>query len=327
MNRDSKLIFISWTDDCSRSDSIAARLGGESHMVYSPEWGSRFLTIAFKYLSQTFKTLRILMRERPATVFVMTPPVAACLPVWMYCAVTRCRYFIDAHTGALLYSAWAKVPFIHRFFSRRAVATFVTNEHLRDMLASWNAPVLLVPDVPVVFPEPQPYRVKAGVNMVFVSTFTVDEPLELFLEAAARVPDVHFFVTGNDKKLDPDLRAKTPPNVSYTGFIAAEDYVGLLLAADAVISLTRGDHTMQRGAYEAAYLGRPIVTSDFGVLRQFFDKGTVHVGNDVESIATGLQEMRDNLARFAEEVQDLKQDKLDRWDRVVTEIKRAIAAS
>ncbi len=37
------LVFISWAPFCSRSDSIAARLGGRSYMVYSPEYGSRYL--------------------------------------------------------------------------------------------------------------------------------------------------------------------------------------------------------------------------------------------------------------------------------------------
>lgn len=327
MSHAKPLVFISWTDDCSRSDSIATRLGGVSYMVYSPEWGSRVLTVGFKYLSQMRKTLQILFREKPATVFVMTPPVAACLPVWIYCVFTGSKYFIDAHTGALLYSPWAKVPFIHRFFSRRAAATLVTNDYLQELLAGWKAPVMLVPDVPVVFPDPEPWSMDGGVNMVFVSTFTVDEPLELFLEAARRTPDVNFFVTGNSRKLDPALREKTPANVTYTGFLPGEKYVGLLLAADAVISLTRGDHTMQRGAYEAVYLGRPVITSDFGILRKFFDKGTVHVGNDADSIAAGLETMRDNLERYAAEVHALKQDKLDRWERVVVTINRAIATS
>jgi len=324
VNHAKSLIFISWTDDCSRSDSIAARLGGVSYMVYSPGWGSRFVTVGFKYLSQAIKTFRILLREKPATVFVMTPPVAACLPVWIYCSLTGSKYFIDAHTMALLYSPWAKVPFIQRFFSRRAAATLVTNDYLKEILAEWNAPVMLVPDVPVVFPDPEPWAMEGGVNMVLINTFTIDEPLDIFLKAAGCVPDVKFFVTGDDKNLDPELRDLTPTNVTYTGFLPGEKYVGLLLAADAAIALTRDDYVMQRGAYEAVYLGKPVVTSDFSVLREAFDKGTVHVGNDADSIAAGLEKMRDNLERYGEEVLLLQQDKLDRWDRVVAGINNAI---
>ena len=53
-----------------------------------------------------------------------------------------------------------------------------------------------------------------------------------------------------------------PDNVRLTGFLPDSDYVGLILASDAVIALTTMDHTMQRGAYEAVYLGRPVITSN-----------------------------------------------------------------
>src|SRR5262245_50070784 len=79
-----KLLFISWAENCARSDSIARRLGGKSYLVYSPFWGSRYSTILFKYSSQSVKTLRILLRERPQVVLVMTPPVVACIVVWLY---------------------------------------------------------------------------------------------------------------------------------------------------------------------------------------------------------------------------------------------------
>src|SRR5262245_59662694 len=73
-----KQVFISWASNCSRSDSIARHLGGTSYMVYYPFWGSRYATIVFKYACQIAMTLRILFREKPSCVIVMTPPVASC---------------------------------------------------------------------------------------------------------------------------------------------------------------------------------------------------------------------------------------------------------
>src|SRR5690242_17845843 len=101
-----KLAFVSWAEGCSRSDSIARRLGGVSFMIYSPFWGSRYSTIIFKYLSQTFKTLAVLFRYRPDVVMVMTPPVIACFPVWLYTKLTRAQYVIDAHSGAFIDERW-----------------------------------------------------------------------------------------------------------------------------------------------------------------------------------------------------------------------------
>ena len=120
-------------------------------MVYSSVWGSRYATIIFKYASQSIKTLRILVRERPKTVIVMTPPVFACVPVWLYSRLTGGKFIIDAHSGAFLHPLWERLLSVHKFFSRQAAATLVTNDHLLDFVENWGAHAVLVPDVPIDF--------------------------------------------------------------------------------------------------------------------------------------------------------------------------------
>src|SRR5262249_46472246 len=142
---------------------------------------------------------------------------------------------------------------------------------------------------------------------------TRDEPIEVFLAAAARVPDIQFFVTGRFEDADPKLLRTKPANVTFTGFLLDAQYVGLLMVSDAVICLTTADHTMQRGAYEAIYLGKPVITSNFEILRQAFDKGTVHVGNTADDIVAGITQMRTELSRYQTEAERLKAEKLDRW--------------
>jgi glycosyltransferase involved in cell wall biosynthesis len=310
------LVFVSWAPFCSRSDSIAYRLGGASYMVYSPWWGSRTTTVLFKYASQAWKTLRLLFRGRPKVVFAMTPPVIACVPVWLYALLTRSRYVIDAHSGAFVDSRWKPLLFLHRFFSRRALTTIVTGQHLAGIVQSWGAHATIVTDVPVKFPEPLPFARDGRCSMTLVNTFTRDEPIDVFLQAAARLPDIQFFVTGRVTDADPSvLRAKSD-NVTFTGFLPDRQYVGLLMASDAVICLTTADHTMQRGAYEAIYLGRPVITSDFAILRQAFDKGSVFVGNSPDEVASGITRMRSDLQRYQREAQALRLEKLAQWRRI-----------
>jgi hypothetical protein len=320
-----RLIFISWAPFCSRSDSIAALLGGRSYMVYSAHYGSRYLLVGFKYLSQMIKTLRVLWRERPSVVYVMTPPVVACLPVWLYARLTGAAIVIDAHSGALLDPRWRRVLFLHRWFSRGALTTIVTNEHMQSIVEAWGARATLVRDVPVCFAEPVLPSLDAGCNMTLVSTFTWDEPIELFFEAAARLPDIAFHVTGNHRRADARVLAKKPPNVRLTGFLPDADYAGLLSASDAVIALTTADHTMQRGAYEAVYLGRPVVTSNFDLLRRHFWKGAVHVDNTVESLVSGIRRMRSDVTRYRREVNELRAERLEEWNRVAAELRRLMA--
>jgi glycosyltransferase involved in cell wall biosynthesis len=316
------MVFISWAPFCSRSDSIASRLGGQSFMVYSPEFGSNYVTVFFKYLLQTLKTLRILFRERPKMVYVMTPPVSACVPAWIYSRLTGGSFVIDAHTGAFLDPRWKPLLFLHNWFSRAARTTIVTNEYMQGIVRNWAASATIVRDVPVCFVAPTQVKLEGGWNMTFVSTFTRDEPIELFFRAAALVPEVRFHVTGDYRRAHPRVLGAKPGNVRLTGFLPDMDYAGLLLASDAVISLTTLDHTMQRGAYEAVYLGKPVITSNFDLLRRHFYKGAVHVDNTIDDIAAGIRRMRDNLSRLRAEAEDLRRERLAEWILVEGDLRR-----
>lgn len=321
------ITFISWAPYCSRSDSIAARLGGTSHMVYAARWGSRPATILLKYASQTLTTFRILLSERPKAIFVMMPPVVAAIPVLFYAKLFGTRVFLDSHTAAFLGSAWSRVLFLHRWASRRATATIVTGEHLRDIVASWNAPVQLVSDVPVVFAEPEPFEVAPGFNIAVISSFNRDEPTRELVEAAGRVPEVTFYITGNTKKLAPEIMSSRPANVHFTGFLSDGRYAGLLKACDAVAALTTRDHTMQRGAYEAIYLQKPVLTSNFPILRSSFPKGTVHVDATVDAIVDGVRDLKKNLLRYRSEAEELCEAKRQRWQETAKRLRELAGLS
>jgi glycosyltransferase involved in cell wall biosynthesis len=296
-------------------------------MVYAPFWGSRYGTIAFKYACQVVKTLCILFRERPHCVLVMTPPVAACFAVWVYTLLTNARFIIDAHTAAFLVSPWSKLLFIHRFFSRRAITTIVTNRYLANIIESWGAKATIVEDVPVYFADPTSFAGNGRSVMTLVSTFTKDEPLGLFFDAVREIPNIDFFVTGNFEDASDDLLARKPRNVQLTGFLPDSQYVGLVLASDAIIALTTEDHTMQRAAYEAVYLGKPVITSNTELLRHAFHKGAVHVDMSLTSVQSGILEMKNNLKRYEGEVGELRAEKLARWDIVEDELRKLMNAS
>jgi len=216
---------------------------------------------------------------------------------------------------------------LHGSFSRRAVVTLVTNDFLADKLRRRGAKTAIVRDVPVCFAQPNPIALKGSVKMTFISTFTRDEPIDAFLEAASQVSDVQFYITGRLRDANPEVLKRAPINVTFTDFLSDSDYVGLLLASDAVICLTTEDHTMQRGAYEAVYLGRPVITSNFPLLRQSFPIGAVYVRDIADDIATGIREMKKNIGKYQSEVEQLQVRKLDNWKRVEQELETMLAAS
>ena len=319
-NNTAFIVFISWAPYCSRSDSIAYRLGGKSYMIYSPFWGSRYATILFKYFVQMCRTLRVVFRDRPRAVFVMSPPVIACLPVWLYSLVARVPFVIDAHTGAFTDSPWNRLRWLQKFFSRRALTTIVTNDHLASIVREWGADATIITDVPVLFAEPRVPDVQSSFSITVVNSFAPDEPLEQILDAAASLPEVQFFITGSPNATCGDLLTRAPNNVEFTGFLDDADYVGRLLASDAVMVLTTRDHTMQRGAYEAVYLEKPVITSDFALLKRAFDKGTVHVKPVADDIVRGINEMVANIHVYQEEVRLLRAEKCVAWEKAAVSL-------
>jgi len=321
-----KVIFISWAPHCSRSDNIAREFGGKSYMVYYGFFGSNYLTVAFKYLFQAAKTWKILMKEKPDVVFVMSPPVFACVPVYIYCKFFKKIYLIDAHTGALLNPMWKPVMFLQKFFSKKAIVTIVTNKYLENIIKGWGGNTFIITDVPIKFPNVKPKRIK-GFNITFINTFADNEPLEIVLETAKRLPQINFFITGRLKDAPSHLIKQinqAPKNVKFTDFLPYAEYVALLKSSDATIILTTEDHTMLRGAYESIYLGKPIIISDFDFLKRVFYKGAVYIDNTANGLQKGIIKMIDKYERYQKEVQELKSEKLNIWISRKQELKKII---
>jgi glycosyltransferase involved in cell wall biosynthesis len=308
-----RVTYISWAESCSRSDNTARELGGQSHMVYLPQYGSRASTILFKYWGQWRKTARILRDERPDVVFVMTPPLLASFPAFLYAWRRGARVVLDAHTAAFLHPRWRYLQWLQRWLCRRSATTIVHNAHLADLVHRAGAVPTLVPDVPVVYHEVEPFARPEAFTVVVVCSFNYDEPVEAMCAAAALVPDTQFFVTGNPKHLSAELKERMPPNMRLTGFVSTAAFGGLLTSADAVMTLTTRDHTMLRGAYEAIYQGTPVVVSDWPILREFFNEGALHVDNTAPSIAAALRTMQARTTEFRAGARRLREHKLSAW--------------
>ena len=171
MQKQPKIVFISWAPYCSRSDNIARELGGKSYMVYYEFFGSNYFTITFKYLFQTIKTFTILYRERPDAVLVMNPSVLATLPVYVYCKSTGKGYIIDAHTGVLSReSLFRKIVFLQKKFSMHAIATIITNKGIAKRLIEWGANYIIIPDVPVRIGKTRQPTLPGENNITLVNT-------------------------------------------------------------------------------------------------------------------------------------------------------------
>ena len=327
-NLDFPALFLAWSppSHTRRSELMARKLDIPLRRIHVLK-KKRYLA-PLRYAVQGPLTLITLFRERPMVVFVQNPPIFAPLFAWIYCALTGAGLIIDSHTDALRCPPlWRWSLPLHRFLSRRALNTIVTNEHLSQIVAGWGAKSQIIIDVPSQLPAGKPYPVEHPFNVAMVSSFAPDEPLDEVVQVARSLPDVGFYITGDPAWSSKRLPAALPQNLHLTGLLPDDEYYGLLRSVHAVMALTTEDHTMQRGACEAVWLGQPIITSHWPVLRQAFHKGTIHVDNTVEGIRAGVLQMRARHSQLAKEVLLLQEERRQQWKGIATQIKTAISGA
>jgi glycosyltransferase involved in cell wall biosynthesis len=284
-------LAVAWAPYSRRSEMFARELGGELRCIHYLRFQSPAHAPA-KYVLQAARTLQVLFAERPRAVHVQNPPFLCGLTVYAYCLVSGARFVTEHHSAAFA-RVWAPALPVQRFLARRAVVNVVTSEHWARVVEAWGGRTLVMHDPFLDLPAGERYDVRPGFTIACAGTFAPDEPVEAVLEAAAELPDVHFYVTGDTAKAPPGMIAAAPPNVTFTGFLDSNGaYLGLLRAVDAVMAMTTRDHTLQLAGCEAIAVGKPLVTSDFAYLRQVFGPAAVYVRPCADGIASGVRDVR-----------------------------------
>ena len=316
MERD--VLFLVWGPPTHgpRSRVFARELGIDIRFVTSTT--RRGLLVApLKYTSQASKTFRLLAARRPRLVFVQSPPTFAVMAVWLYGALTGARFVVDAHSAAMLSAYWTRPRWLYRLIARRALATIVTNEHFAQWIRRSGGRALVIRDIPTSFPAGDTFPVADAFNVMVVNTFAKDEPLSQVIAAADGLNDVVFHVTGDPRRPGAYVPERVPANVRFTGFLPDPEYYALMASSQAVMCLTTRDHTMQRGACEALWMGKPIVTSRWPLLQEYFRAGTVHVANTADGIRNGVREMVQRHAEYEHEIRRPQAERRGAWQTAV----------
>jgi glycosyltransferase involved in cell wall biosynthesis len=306
--------FVVWSPRYkgTRSAWIASELGMPEPDYVAPTAGRGWRAAPLKYPRQLVSTLATLVRRRPRVVFVQSPPSFATWTAALYASMARAALVIDAHSDAFERGIWTRPRGHNALVARRAAVTIVTGPHWAEVIAEMGGRAAIVPAVPTPLSVGDPPPL-SGFNVAVVTTWAADEPMEAIFEAARACPAATFHVTGRGRGLE--RYGDLPPNLMLTGFLDEPTYNGLLANADAVMCLTTRDHTMQNGAAEALYLGTPIITSDWAVLRDYFSRGTLHVDNSAAGIAAAVQQMMEQGPALRAEVRALRDEIAQRWQR------------
>lgn len=312
-------LMVAWAPNSRRSEMFARELGGKLYCIHylrfqSPPYAP------LKYVLQAIRTLQVLFKERPRAVHVQNPPVVCGLVVCFYCWLSGARFVSDHHSAAFAH-VWAWTLPLLKSLTRRAATNIVTNKHWADIVHSWGAHALVMVDPFLDLPQGETFHVKPGFNLAFVSTFSSDEPLDAVLQAAALLPETHFYITGDTKRVSRRFLETLPTNVTCTGFLPDAQYIGLLRAVDAIMVLTTRDHTLQLGGCEAISVGKPLITSDWPYLRETFARGTVLVSNTADGIRDGILVMQERHKHLEQEIMDFRQDRRREWNARLAQLK------
>ena len=323
-----KTIVIYWGPSNLQTEAHASRLGAPLYTVHYLGWKKGAFIASLKYIPQSFKTWAILMRQRPAVVYVAISPVFAALSVYLYCLVARAEYVMDVHNHALYGDKWRwSVPLV-RFLARRALVNVVDQPTNEKLFQSWGARVLILERPPLTIPNERLRLLDdpARYSVTVINTFAPDEPLEPILDLARRFPQIPFFILGDTSQADQRLLAAAPANVTFTGYLHGDDYWNRLYSSQAVIALTTAPYSLLSGAVEAMALGKPPILSRQQALVEYFTKGAIFVEHTADSLADALCTHQQRGATLGKEIAELNREKRARWEAVNQELLRVIAA-
>jgi glycosyltransferase involved in cell wall biosynthesis len=304
-------LWLTW-EDHRRSRELADALSVEYVALQSslPRIG--------RYPILAYRTVAMLVRSRPDTVFCQNPSIVLSALVCLLKGVLDFKVCIDRHSNFKPETARSRKPIwklfhlLSKWTVKKADLTIVTNDFLSRLVSDWGGrPYVLQDRMPSMSQSsdgraPDFMTDLEKTQVMFVTTFSDDEPLEAVFEAKSQLHDCIFYLTGNyQKAISASRRTQlAQTGTVLTGFVTDQDYVDLMAKADVVVVLTTKENLLTCGAYEAMAMGKPMVLSGTAALREYFRRGAAYVGNDSDSIAQGVQYAIANRTRLAKEIEE-----------------------
>jgi glycosyltransferase involved in cell wall biosynthesis len=290
---------VAWTRFQPRTSALASALGGQARFFDDGFAGRHFASRPLAYVAKSYQTWKVLSRDNPKAVLVITPPVFAPFVAWLWCVVHKRALVVDCHTGAFHSRKWAWARPLHWWLLRRVRVVLLHTVELEALVSSWGARALFLPDDLPSAGEASPQARAGGSRVLIAGSLDSNEPVAAVVEAARLLPGVEFRFTGDPELLSAKVRANAPDNVVLTGYLAYPIFLGELQAADVVGVFSTDPRIMNRAAFEAVGLGRPLVLSDLPGLRVRFGSAALFSCNEPAAIADALERALDIQSELA----------------------------
>jgi len=321
-------IWITWENQ-RRSIELSKAFKAKLHIIlpYKNIFGKR----PFKYIILSFKTVGVLIKDRPQIVFGQNPSILLALLLCLLRRYFGYKLIIDRHSNFKLHKnpklwKWKVFHLISRKTVKMADLTIVTNAFLSQLVNSWGGRSFILEDkIPTsINLQMGPKECKSSV--VFITSYNDDEPVQEMLSAVAYLPEEwHFYFTGDNKQfLEKCRKMKLSGNITFTGYLAENEYQNLLNSATLLVVLTKQEHTLTCGAYEAISLGKPAVLSDTDAIKNYFKLGVVYVKPDSISIANGIFKAWKKRSKLQNESIMFKYELEKEWNKKFFKLKNIL---
>ena len=308
-----KYMWITWEWQ-RRSVELANALGSSLYILQYDGF--------FRYLKCIRKTMSLVMKERPAVLFVQNPSlVLAFFSVYFLKPIFSLPIVVDRHSNFLLTPKKRSLlkEYLFNCLSyisiRHADLTIVTNDDLEHVVLILGGNSFVLPDkIPTLCST---YKKKApgnGKKILVIASFADDEPIQEIWDAFRKegMESFSVYMSGNSTNWN-ESKGDKPQNIILTGFLPEKEFINLLFEVDVVIVLTKMEYILLCGCYEAIAAEKPLITSNTTVLRKLF-KGAMFVNNDFDSIAEGVQKIFLELPKYKDNSKDMKEELIQKWD-------------
>jgi hypothetical protein len=318
--RKTRIVFLVWDREGIRASGISKHIGASLYFLS---------TSMLKHPLLFIKSLKILSKEKAHVIICQSPPITcafiAMVYKYLFAWESKPKIIIDVHTGAIS-RPWSKT--VSKLIMKKASAIIIINKEQQVYLTRnyQLSPVVLEDPIPdftdllLKAKDQEGYKLnqKSVFGVAVVSSFAFDEPLEAVFDAASQMPDVYFYVTGDEKNADKKLLIKKPDNVIVTGFLDYSTYIDLLHKVDVIMDLTTDEKSLVAGAYEAVALEQPLITSDWNSARRYFNRGTIYVNNSSDDIKKAITLSMTKKEELSKEMHQLKKERIMEWEAKIT---------
>jgi glycosyltransferase involved in cell wall biosynthesis len=320
-------LFVCWakTTTSHRSAFIARQLG--MSLLTLPAPAGRLLMLPFRYATNFIHTLRQLRLNQPRVIFVQNPPVVAIFAALNYARRNQALVVADSHTGALLDRKWRWSRFVLRNLASEGHLNVLTNAKLGELAALSPLDCVVLPDPPVVAAHTKRINVPVGQAAIMVVTSGgADEPIDLVLSVAQRMPNILFYCTGglSTRSSFRTYTRRLVDNVIALEYLPDRCFYGLMQSVNGVLCLTTRDYTLLSGAQEALWLKKPMIVSDTETLRDYMGDVARIVNHSEKSIVDAIEAVCSNSSDAHQKVAASFDKKLEEYRATLDGLARLV---